>query len=242
MHLKTLFILLLANILCFLTGSLSAQPPQFQSQLNTMRFNNQMDLQNRMMMQMNMMNYRDRNFNPSYTFVVTMKDSSKMVFDSQILNDTILKKNYVLFVDKKFKRSDSNRYRKIYPSQTIKIDRRGYDIATVGNRQTVVRQNVYNTGNATDSCWVFKVLSGPISAYSSLSEMFGDALFKPFAMVAIQLNDGPIVKYTLENLKQMVEQNADAMKSIEEKDYYKAIKDYNKAATKAAKKKSARGS
>jgi hypothetical protein len=194
--------------------------------------------QDRMLAQMNTMNYLDRNYNPSYTFVVIMKDSSKLVLDSQILNDTTLKKNYLLLVDKKFKRSDTNRYKKIYPSQTMSISR---DISasfpSPQEDDTGGPKPFYLVGKASDSCWVFKVINGPISAYSSLSELSGDYLFKPFAIVAIQLNDGPIIKYNEDNLKQMVGQDLAALEDIQKKNYYKAIKKYNKDIEKAAKKK-----
>jgi hypothetical protein len=225
----------LAVLFTFFCSSLFAQYPgmgAFRAQQN-MQF-----AQQQMFMQMNMMNYGDRNYNPKYTFIVTMKDSTKMTFDSQILNDTILKKNYLLLVDKRFKRSDTNRFKKIYPSQTISIAR---DIATSAvsvHTNTEEPQPVYLVGNATDSCWTFKVITGAITAYSSLSELPDDYLFKPFAITAIQLNNGPIVKYTEDNLKQMIGQDdLDALEYIQKKNYFKAIKRYNKDAEKAAKKK-----
>lgn len=233
-HLYKVFLKVSTGLLfVFLTTNSFAQYPgmaAFNSQ-QTMRL-----AQQQMAMQMSMMTYTDRNYNPSYTFVVTMKDGSKKEFDSQILNDTVQKKNYVLFVDKSFKRSDSNRYKKIYPDQTISIARNLAGPGDVIHKNAVAPTPVYFTGNATDTCWMFKVVTGPITAYSNLSEQQGDYLFKSFAIIGIQLNGGPIVKYTEENLKQMVGDDINALEQIQKKNYFKAIKKYNKDIEKAAKK------
>ncbi len=222
-------------LVAFCVNSLFAQYPgmaAFRAQQN-MRF-----VQQQMFMQMNMMNYTDRDYNPKYTFIVTMKDSTKVTVDSQILNDTTLKRNYLLLVDKKFKKSDSNRYKKIYPSQTISIARDISSAAVSVHTNAEEPPPVYFVGKATDSCWTFKVITGAITAYSSLSELPDDYVFKPFAITAIQLNNGPIVKYTEDNLKQMIGQDdLDALEYIQKKNYFKAIKKYNKDAEKAAKKK-----
>lgn len=88
---------------------------------------------------------------------------------------------------------------------------------------------------ATDSCWMFKIASGQINAYSYLSEESGPN-FSNWTIIGIQLNNGPIIKYSEENLVQMVGQDADALTKIKDKDYLQAIKKYNRNAEKAAKK------
>jgi len=215
---------------------LSAQPPQFQRQLNNISFNNQMRMQNQMMMQMSSLNRGYADYNISYTFVVTMKDGTKKEVDSKIYNDTIVKKNYLLLVDKSFKRSDTNRYKKIYPAQTISIARNVAAPGDVIHKNAVQPPPVYFKGMPSDSCWMFKVVAGPISAYSYLSEQEDDQVFNPYAVVAIQLNDGPLMPLTDENLKQMVGQDINALEDIQKKNYFRAIKKYNKDVEKAAKK------
>jgi len=232
---KTLSLLLLVIAFTLSARYSFAQYPgmaAFRAQQSMQFAQRQMAMQ----MQMSMMMYNDRNYNPSYTFVVTMKDGSKKEFNSQILNDSVRKKNYVLFVDKNFKRSDSNRYKKIFPDQTISIARNTAGPGDVIHKNAIPPTPVYFTGNAVDSCWIFKVVTGHISAYSNFSEQQDDYTFKDFAIVGIQLNDGPIVKYNEENLKQMVGQDINALEEIQKKNYFKAIKKYNKDIEKAAKK------
>ena len=193
-------------------------------------------MQNQMMMQMSSLNRGYADYNISYTFVVTMKDGTKKEVDSKIYNDTIVKKNYLLLVDKSFKRSDTNRYKKIYPAQTISIARNVAAPGDVIHKNAVQPPPVYFKGMPSDSCWMFKVVAGPISAYSYLSEQEDDLVFNPYAVVAIQLNDGPLMPLTDENLKQMVGQDINALEDIQKKNYFRAIKKYNKDVEKAAKK------
>jgi len=193
-------------------------------------------MQNQMMMQMSSLNRGYADYNISYTFVVTMKDGTKKEVDSKIYNDTIVKKNYLLLVDKSFKRSDTNRYKKIYPAQTISIARNVAAPGDVIHKNAVQPPPVYFKGMPSDSCWMFKVVAGPISAYSYLSEQEDDQVFNPYAVVAIQLNDGPLMPLTDENLKQMVGQDINALEDIQKKNYFRAIKKYNKDVEKAAKK------
>jgi len=228
------FVTVLAVVILSATSkSLFAQYPgmaAFRAQ-QSMQFANQ-----QMMMQMRMLNGNYGDYNPAYTFVVEMKDGSKKEFDSKIYHDTVLKKNYLLLVDKNYKRSDTNRYKKIYPSQTVSIARNIAAPANLIHKNAVIPKPVYFAGQAADSCWMFKVISGPITAYSYMSQQEDDQIFNPYTIVAIQLNDGLIVKYTEENLKQMVGEDINALVAIKDKNYYKAIKKYNKDIEKAAKK------
>ena len=82
---------------------------------------------------------------------------------------------------------------------------------------------------------MFKAISGSINAYSMLSQTDGYG-FDPFTIVAVQKGEGPILKLTPENLKPMVGQDADALENIQKKNYYKAIRKYNRNAEKTAKK------
>jgi hypothetical protein len=82
---------------------------------------------------------------------------------------------------------------------------------------------------------MFKIISGPITAYSYLSEENGPT-FNSWTIIGIQQNDGQIIKYNVENLKQIVGQNSDALEDIENKNYIRAIKEFNRKAKKESKK------
>jgi hypothetical protein len=168
----------------------------------------------------------DDNENYKYTFNVILKDSSTQAVNSIIYTDTVLHKNYLLFVDKKFPKSDSaHRFQKIYPDQTVNISR----VDLYSDLKNVV------IGKPNDSCWMFKVISGPVSVYSFLSEQ--DGYFSdPSSFIGLQLNNGPIFNFSEENLKTMIGQDTEALENIEKKDFLKAIKKYNQHASKAAKK------
>jgi hypothetical protein len=135
-------------------------------------------------------------------------------------------KTYLLLVDKKIPKSDmTHREQRIYSHQTISISRTRY-FDKLG-------KPVYIEGRTNDSCWMFKVESGAINAYSYLSET-QNGYFSPSTIVAIQLNDGPLVKYNEENLKQMIGTDTDALEEIKKKNYYEAMKSYNKNVEKTA--------
>lgn len=77
-------------------------------------------------------------------------------------------------------------------------------------------------------------MNGPISVYAksfyylTLAANGNEQEFDKGEIVGIQLNDGPIVQLTDDNLKGMLGQDAAALESLEKKKYYKAIKKYNR--------------
>ena len=156
--------------------------------------------------------------NAKYPFQVKFKDSSVKVISSQIYDDTVLHKKYLLFVDKSYPKSDSaHRFIKIYPEQTVYIlrDKARGD----GNDHEFV------IGMPNDSCWMFKVKPGHINIYSYLSE---DYFFVPVTITGIQLNDGPILQFNEENLTKLIGDDSIALKAISKKKYLDAVKIYNK--------------
>jgi len=172
--------------------------------------------------------YKGQPGSNEYNFHVILKDSSKTEVYSRIYMDTSVYKTYLLLVDKSFPKSDpSHRERKIYADQTINI----YRIGSSG----YLNNPVDISGIATDGCWMFKSVKGAINVYSYLSE-YQSPYFDQETIVAIQLNDGPIVKFNEENLKQMIGQDVDALEVVNDKKYYKAIKKFNRDMEKAAKK------
>jgi hypothetical protein len=82
---------------------------------------------------------------------------------------------------------------------------------------------------------MFKVASGAINVYSKYPELYSDMNNKN--TIAIQTgDDGPMVKYSEENLMKMVGQDRDAAGLMDKKKFYKAVMKYNANILKAAKK------
>lgn len=163
--------------------------------------------------------------NLKYNYLVTMKDNVQLVVHSKIYADTARHKTYLLFIDKKYNKKDTSRNRKIYVSQTLSIAR---SMGGSGSDKKCYK------GTATDSCWIFKAISGSINAYSAFSEDGNGFIHPP--LMAIQKGEGAIISLTADNLKTIVEQDAGALKNIRRKNYYEAIKKYNQDAEKDAKK------
>ena len=219
-NLKSAFSVL--SLLFFYSLNASAQFPGMaavRAQQNQQFMNQQMQMQLQTLMNMNW----KQNAGKGDTYMITFKDSSVKKVVSWMYTDTILHKNFLVLIDKKFPKSDSvHRTQRIYSDQTNFI-------STIADHLS--NREIY--GIPTDSCWMFKVMSGPINVYSRYFNEFEYDFHN--AVIAIQLNDGPIVKYSVDALKQMVGQNADALAYIEKKNYYKAIKKYNEDIEKAAK-------
>jgi hypothetical protein len=167
-----------------------------------------------------------------HKYQVTLKDSSVKETLSYMYTDTISHKSFLLFEDKKVPKSDTaHHYQMIYTDQTLYI-------STIVDLDA--NTEVYGVPN--DTCWAFKVISGPISVYAksfnylTLAKNLNENEFDIPEIVGVQLNDGPIVKLTHDNLKQMIGQDTNALETLEEKKYYKAVKKYNRHAEKDAKK------
>jgi hypothetical protein len=207
-----------------------AQYGSYTPAMNAM-FSQQFMMSMQNMQMRNMMAFNGMGeYNKKYDFTVNMKDGTTQEVSSKILIDTSTHKSYLLLVDKKLSKSDPNRNKKIYVDQTTSISRNTWFKNTV--RPDDEKPSKLMTGIAKDTCWMFKVVSGPINAYSILSEEAGFT-FSEYSLVGIQFNDGPIVKLNEENLTAMVGNDVDLIKKIKKKDFYKAIKNYNKQALKS---------
>jgi hypothetical protein len=142
--------------------------------------------------------YRLNNLkNARYTFILTMKDNSIREVHSKLYADSISNRSYVIDDQKK-----------IYSNQTRRITRED------GSKQI--------TGIATDSCWLFKIVSGKINAYSFLSESAG-----PYSVSALQTGSGAIQSFDERALEQMISNDPKAMKAFIKKEYLKAIEKFN---------------
>ncbi|MBS1521736.1 MAG: hypothetical protein JST50_12115 [Bacteroidetes bacterium] len=224
--------LLVISLLFFYSLQAFAQYPGMgavRAQQSRQFVNQQMQMQ---MQMMNNLNWR-QNAGKGDTYTVTFKDSTVKKVVSFMYTDTVLHKNFLVYVDKKFPKSDTiHRNQKIYTDQTKYI-------SVIGD----YRSGAEMYGVPTDSCWMFKVIDGSLAVYARslnyLTERGGllnETNFDPSAIVGIQLNDGPIEKYSKDNLIKMVGQNADALEAIGKGKYYKAVTRYNRDAEKAAKK------
>jgi hypothetical protein len=148
-----------------------------------------------------------------YLFEVMMLDSTKKEISSAIYTDIKTKKRFLLSVAKRYKNSDTNRYKKIYPSQTLYI---AVQVETTGNGGDENTTGKYLYGRAADSCWMFNIKGGAINIYSYSCEGW-DSRYSPATIVGIQLNDGAIEQFTAENLKKIIGQDAEAMKVFDKK-------------------------
>jgi hypothetical protein len=221
---KTLLVLFSGILLVFSAKSSLAQyqgMAAFNAQQSKQFINQQM--QNQMQM-MNNNNWGDW-ASQGTKYQVTFKDSSVKEVVSFLYADTLSHKNFLLFVNKKVPKSDStHRYQKIYSDQTLYI-------STITDYDSP--QETF--GVPTDSCWMFKVVSGPVNVYSKYPVLYDDLY--PGSTIAIQVGDeGPMVKYNEANLRQMIGQDYYAAALIDKKKYYKAVIKYNADITKAAKK------
>jgi len=196
-----------------------------------------MNQQMRMMMQMNMNRNWRRNAGQGEGYVVTLKGGETKKIKSYMYLDTALHTNFLVYVDKKFPKSDSaHRFQKIYPDQTLNITALVTD--DEGGEEA-------KYGLPTDSGWTVKVITGAINIYAKSGNyltvvgtpMFGSPKldFASAEIIGVQLNDGTIEKLSKENVLKMVAGNAKATEYVEKKGLYEAVKRYNHDAEKAAK-------
>jgi hypothetical protein len=209
---KTLFFFLIA-FTSFTSVAQRSVPAAYQGAYNQMMSNQTMNFA----MQQNMRNNFTYGFNYAtnlkYKFKVTFKDGSVKEVKSKIYPDTVKHANYLLFEDKTLPKTDSNRHQKIYAKQTLNISRSSFNDAEI-------------TGIATDSCWLFKVVSGKINAYSYLSET---DMVEDFTLVGFQVGDkGNIQKLVPATLEPVIKTDEKAYKAFLKKDYYRAIEKYNR--------------
>lgn len=103
-------------------------------------------------------------------------------------------------------------------------DKRGGDYVIYPKDTKLVSQ-LFNgkniTGVPADSCWLFKMVSGPISSYAEFPT--DNSVY----FIAIQKGDGPILEMTKENLGEMVGDDPKLLKLIDKGKLVKAVWKYN---------------
>lgn len=141
--------------------------------------------------------------------VTTLNDSVEFV-RSKIYADTVLNQTYLIKVNKKIEKNKPGRETKIYTKETKKIFTELFEGGTLN-------------GVITDSCWLFKVINGQISAYSPIANLKLQTNY----LNAFQVADGPIQKLDPKELEKTIADNLKAKKAFDQKNYYKAINIYN---------------
>ncbi|WP_207423948.1 hypothetical protein [Desertivirga brevis] len=164
--------------------------------------------------------------NNKYNFRVTFKDGTTRDILSKIYTDTALRVSYLKIVNKK-SNYGAAREERIYPKQTLKISRLYEDFKKPEKKEII-------EGLAADSCWLFKAVSGKITAYSFLSERL--ELHTGY-LSAFQVDSGAVQDFTPENLKVVISGSGKAMKAFNKQDYYQAIVRYNAEVKKAGLRK-----
>lgn len=155
------------------------------------------------------------NSNNKYAYTITMKDGSKKTVYSKMYTDDDgdMPRAYLLSVNKELDRSDSNRSRKIYASQTKQVIR--FDELT----------NERLEGIPTDSCWLFPIFTGRLTIYSAFAEK--DDIENPTRFKALQVAGGPVEPYSEERAAEVMKNNEKAIKALKRKNFKGAFYTYN---------------
>ena len=237
---KAPLILTIGTLLIVLSVQSFAQPRgmtmnqvyrQVDKQINNanQRFQTQMQMQMQMSMNRNWKSYAGE----GGRYTLTLKDSTTTNVTSYMFHDSVLRKNFLVYEDDEFAASDSvHHFKKIYPDQTINITALTYD--DMGG-------DVPNYGVPTDTGWIFRVIVGPITVYAKSAEylMLTDENKLDFAsseIIGIRNNDGPIEKLSKESLLKIIATDPKAVKLLDKKRMYEAVKKYNKDSEKSTKK------
>lgn len=186
-------------------GSSVAQMPNYMPAVNRAQSNFQF---HQFMMSSLNRNYYNASVQ-KHTFKVIMADGNEQTVSGKIQADS--PNHYLLWDDKSLKKKDSGYHKKIFPNQTKSIIR-------------MDQNSEEYTGTASDSCWLFKAITGKINAYSPVAD---ESLTADF-LIFIQLADGPLLPLTDENLATMVKENEKAYGFLQKKKYRRAIEVYNK--------------
>jgi hypothetical protein len=143
-------------------------------------------------------------------FKVTRLNDSVEFVRSKIYVDTVLNQTYLIKVNRKIKKNMPSRNTKIYVNETKKIATELFGGGVIN-------------GVITDSCWLFKIISGKISAYSPIPNLNLQTDY----LNAFRVADGNIQKFDPKELEKVIADNPKAKKAFDKKNYYKAINIYN---------------
>ena len=89
-----------------------------------------------------------------------------------------------------------------------------------------VKKNL--TGAATDSCWLFKIVSGKLSLYSCYPPA---SYISNDHIIAFQVDDEPMQNFSPDNLRLVLAGNAKAVDIFDKKNkdnnYIRVVKEFN---------------
>jgi|SRR5690242_3611803 len=211
MRKRILPITLVAGCTLF-TSHLFAQMPNYMPAVQKTFMNSQLNQFN----QFNRFMAGNMKFNYSsleqgtHFFVVVKNDSTVIKVFGTIRGDSLTQ--YLQWKDKTVSRNDSGRLKKIYPNQTKEIIR-------------IDQNSPQLTGFSTDTCWLFKAISGKITCYSPVAD---DPYIKDL-ITYIQKENGPILRMTSENLESLLNDNEKALGLLKKKKFERAIAVYNRS-------------
>ena len=224
---KTYFPIFISFFLILVSNNLFAQYPgmgSFRTQ-QSQNFINRQTTNN-----LALLNHSRYIGNQELTYHIQQKDSVFKDFSSFMYYDTITHKSFLIFENKNFPKSDTaHRFEKIYSNNTLKIS-----LPYVFNINGKDTEGILD-GSPNDTCWVFKVMRGSLRVYAKTTDFieydnelyFTNAEIIPSAIVAIQLNNGPLLQYNFENLKNIFQSDPSAIRLLQKKKFLKAIRKYN---------------
>jgi len=232
--LKTLILFSITIVTVFLSLQSFAQPRgmtmnQVYRQVDRQVNKADQRFQTQMQMQMRVNGNWQIGASEAEPYTVTLKDSVRRYLISYMYHDSVLRKDFLIYVDDNFPKSDSaNHFKKIYPDQTLSITASQFD--NFGAEVPLY-------GASTDTGWIFRVINGPITVYARSSGYLvpvGENLtgvpkmdFDLAAIIGIQTKDAPIEKLTKESLQKIMAGDVKAVKVLEKKGLYEAVKRYN---------------
>jgi hypothetical protein len=154
---------------------------------------------------------------PKHYYKVGQKGGTDTLVYGRIQVDS--PSHYLLVENKAVKKKDSARFIKIYPSQTRSIAHVDLETGTE------------YPGRPTDSCWLFKIIEGKMSAYTSLGEYESDLTDGvDYYLQYIQVGDGPLIPIQDPKALELFGDNEKASAFFTKKEFARAIKKYNKTA------------
>jgi hypothetical protein len=151
--------------------------------------------------------------NLRWEFIIKYNDSTQVTVYSKFHFDETKNSYYLEDKNSSLPKTDTNRVKKIYPWQTLSVER----LDAVWNEMVF--------GEPVDSCWLFLVMRGKINVFSFFSE---ESSVSNGAIAAIQFDFGPLEKFDAAKLQEYIKDNVKAMAAFNKKDYYNAIRVYNK--------------
>jgi hypothetical protein len=176
------------------------------------KFRDGMRMSNGMMTSGANLNMAYSNYPKEYR--LKMLDSSLLFIRSKIYSDDNVHNDHIILENKKLSKSDSNRIRKIFPRETLNIVYHDTKNGTI------------MTGIPADSCWLFLAETGRLKLYTCYTPA---DILDVESINAFQVDEGPIQKWDLDKLKEVIAGNEKALKAFDQKRYVRAVRRFNNA-------------